>query len=86
MSHKEFDHVLSTINAFSPDQLRRLHHELVSRLAVQSNATGADGDGSDVTAFDVASRAGLIGCIKGTPRSPTDLSTDPKHMKGFGRG
>jgi putative addiction module CopG family antidote len=37
------------------------------------------------TAFDVASRAGLIGCIKGAPGSPTDLSTNPKHMEGFGR-
>jgi len=33
----------------------------------------------------VASRAGLIGCIKAAPRSPTDLSTNPKHMEGFGR-
>jgi Arc/MetJ-type ribon-helix-helix transcriptional regulator len=40
--------------------------------------------GAEETAFDVASRAGLIGCIKGAPRSPTDLSTNPKHMEDFG--
>jgi hypothetical protein len=35
--------------------------------------------------YDVAARAGLIGCIKGAPRSPTDLSTNPKQMERFGR-
>ena len=38
-----------------------------------------------LAARDIACRAGLIGCIKGEPRSRTDLSTNPKHMKGFGR-
>jgi hypothetical protein len=40
---------------------------------------------AEETAFDAASRAGLIGCIKGSAGSRTDLSTNPKHMKGFGR-
>ncbi len=40
---------------------------------------------TEETAYDVARRAGLIGCLKGAPRSPTDLSTNPKHMEGFGR-
>jgi len=34
------------------------------------------------TCFDVAKKAGVIGCVKGGPR---DMSTNPKHMKGFGR-
>jgi hypothetical protein len=34
---------------------------------------------------DVARLAGLIGCLKGSARSPTDPSTNPKHMEGFGR-
>lgn len=34
------------------------------------------------TLFDRAKRAGLIGCLKGTP---SDLSTNPKYMEGFGR-
>jgi hypothetical protein len=32
--------------------------------------------------YDVASRLGLIGCVKGTP---PDLSTNKKHMEGFGQ-
>lgn len=32
--------------------------------------------------YDLAKRAGLIGVFKG---SPTDLSTNPAHMEGFGR-
>lgn len=32
--------------------------------------------------YDVAKKAGLIGCIKG---GPPDLSTNPKYMEGFGR-
>ena len=41
---------------------------------------------AEETAFDVMERAGLIGCLKGLPHSPTDLSTNPEHMEGFGRG
>jgi Arc/MetJ-type ribon-helix-helix transcriptional regulator len=40
---------------------------------------------TEETAYDVASRAGLIGYLKGARRSPLDLSTNPKHMEGFGR-
>jgi hypothetical protein len=32
---------------------------------------------------DLAERLGLIGSAKGLP---ADLSTNPKHMEGFGRG
>ena len=39
---------------------------------------------AEETAFDRMKRAGLIGCLKGTPGTPTDLSTNPKHMEGFG--
>jgi Arc/MetJ-type ribon-helix-helix transcriptional regulator len=49
-----------------------------------TSAAQATADAEE-TAFDVASRAGLIGCIQSAPRSPTDLSTNPKHMEGFGR-
>jgi hypothetical protein len=31
--------------------------------------------------FDRASRSGLIGCVQG---GPSDLSTNPKYMEGFG--
>lgn len=32
--------------------------------------------------YDLAKRLGLIGVFKG---GPSDLSTNPKHMEGFGR-
>jgi metal-responsive CopG/Arc/MetJ family transcriptional regulator len=34
------------------------------------------------SAYDVAKRAGVIGVFKG---GPSDLSTNPEHMEGFGR-
>ena len=33
--------------------------------------------------YDVAARLGLIGCLEG---GPSDLSTNPKYMEGFGEG
>lgn len=89
MSHNEFNHILATINTLSPEQMVRLFHELESKLAVVAkapDAAGANGNSPEESAFEVANRAGLIGCIKAAPRSPTDLSTNPKHMEGFGRG
>ena len=44
----------------------------------------APGDDAGATALDVLERAGLIGCLPGAPDSPTDLSTNPAHMEGFG--
>jgi len=89
MTHNEFNHILSSITALSPAQMRRLARELETRLAATAGKRLASAKAarqeSEETAFDVASRAGLIGCIKGAPRSPTDLSTNPKHMEGFGR-
>jgi predicted transcriptional regulator len=34
------------------------------------------------SAYDLFKAAGLIGCAKGLP---SDLSTNPKYMEGFGR-
>lgn len=34
------------------------------------------------TAHEVARISGLVGCVQGMPR---DLSTNPKHMQGFGK-
>lgn len=39
-------------------------------------------DDDEVTAYDHAKKAGLIGAIRGASR---DLSTNPKHLDGFGR-
>jgi len=33
MTHNEFKHILTSINALSPDQMRRLARELESRIA-----------------------------------------------------
>ena len=35
----------------------------------------------DESFYDRAKRLGLIGCVEG---GPPDLSTNPKHMEGFG--
>jgi len=89
MTHNEFNHIISSINALSSDQMRRLYRELERRIAATkptSPASAGSGRDTEETAFDVAQRAGLIGCIQGQPGSPTDLSTNPKHMEGFGRG
>ena len=34
------------------------------------------------TCYDIAVRMGIVGAVKGGPK---DLSTNPKHMEGFGR-
>lgn len=39
---------------------------------------------ADQTVFDILQRTGLIGCLEGDAGSPTDLSTNPDRMKGFG--
>ena len=73
------------------DALTRLKQAVLKRAPTSGNnskrsglAAPATAD-TEETAYDLASRAGLIGCLKGGPRSPTDLSTNPKHMRGFGR-
>ena len=87
MTHSDFNHLLSSIKVLSPEQMRRLARELQTRLATVGRRPSSAKSAVDAeeTAYDVASRAGLIGCIKGAPRSPTDLATNPKHMEGFGR-
>jgi metal-responsive CopG/Arc/MetJ family transcriptional regulator len=51
----------------------------IVRVAVETFLGTADGSGS---AFEAASAAGLIGCAEGLPR---DLSTDRRHLEGFGK-
>lgn len=80
MTQREFNHILKSVKALSPAQLRRLRRELDAKL----NENGASKEAEE-TAFDVLNRAGLIGCLEGAPRSPTDLSTNPVHMEGFAR-
>jgi hypothetical protein len=87
MSHREFNHLLRSLNALSPEQLATLRRELDSKLASSSSQTHAkQAKPAEETVFDRLERAGLIGCLKGTSGTPTDLSTNPKHMEGFGHG
>jgi predicted DNA-binding protein len=75
----------------------RVPRSLGSRLAGRSRASGktpsevvrvaletylGEGKGSR-SAFEAASAAGLIGCASGLPK---DLSTNRRHMEGFGKG
>jgi hypothetical protein len=85
MTHSDFNHILSSINTLSPDQMRQLYCELQSKLAAKGKQAAPAPANAEESAYDLASRAGLIGCIKSEPGSPTDLSTNPKHMEGFGR-
>jgi predicted DNA-binding protein len=73
----------------------RLPAELRRRLKAAANRSGAResdivrgaverqfaAEDEEITAYDRAKRAGLIGAIAGTAR---DLSTNPKHFDGFG--
>jgi hypothetical protein len=87
MSHREFNHLLNSLNALSPEQLAALRRELDNKLASSPSPTRAkQATSTEETAFDRLERAGLIGCLKGMPGTPTDLSTNPKHMEGFGHG
>lgn len=39
-------------------------------------------DSSADSAYELAKAAGLIGCAR---RAPKDLSTNPRHLEGFGK-
>ena len=85
MSHREFNNLLSSLDALSREQLAALRRELDSRLASSPAPTRANRViPSEETAFDRLERAGLIGCLKGMPGTPADLSTNPNHMERFG--
>ena len=87
MSHREFNHLLTSLNALSPEQLATLRRKLDSKLtSLPSPSHAKRANPAEETAFDRLERAGLIGCLKGVPGTPTDLSTNPKHMEGFGHG
>jgi HPt (histidine-containing phosphotransfer) domain-containing protein len=46
MSHTEFVHLLSSINALSPEQMRQLCHELETKLAEAEKPPAGHGQGS----------------------------------------
>jgi len=63
-----------------PGELLRelLHKALLER---KENGADATSEGREENCYDAALRAGLIGAIKG---GPSDMSTNPKYMEGFG--
>jgi hypothetical protein len=40
MTHREFNHLLNSIDALSPDQMRQLSRELAQRMALSRKPTG----------------------------------------------
>lgn len=58
--------------------------ELVHEVLLQRKENGGNAPaGVEESCYDAALRAGLIGAIKG---GPSDMSTNPKYMEGFGEG
>jgi hypothetical protein len=56
--------------------------EVTARLrAMQADVKAFAEHLKEESAYDAFERAGLIGCIKD---GPSDLSTNPKYMEGFG--
>jgi hypothetical protein len=87
MSQSDFKHLLSSLDALSPEQLAVLRRELDNKKTAPVPAGAKQfRKRAEETVFDVLERAGLIGCLKGEPLTPTDLSTNPEHMEGFGCG
>ena len=55
ITHNEFNHILTSINALSPDQMRRLARELESRIASTDKPAAPAAADAEESAFDVAS-------------------------------
>lgn len=56
--------------------------ELVSLSIDKLGDNGSDRSDDGSTFFEILDEVGLIGCVKG---APSDLSTNPKYMEGFGK-
>ena len=86
MSHREFNHLSSSLNALSPDQSGIQRRELKSNVASSNSRTHTkQTTPAEETAFDRLESAGLIGHVKGVPAMPTDLGTNPIHMEAVAR-
>ncbi len=63
----------------SPFRLKGQTASDVVRVALESYL----GEGSSTgSAYELAEAAGLIGCVR---RAPKDLSTNQRHLEGFGQ-
>jgi predicted transcriptional regulator len=63
--------------------LVRKTHRTESQLVREAIEDYCRNHAKQPTAYDVFKAAGLIGTARGLP---SDLSTNPKYMEGFGRG
>lgn len=63
---------------------RRVRVTVLDDVVAPGSSNGIQSEEADETAFDVLSRAGLIGALKAAPGTPSDLATNPAHMEGFG--
>ena len=87
-------HLPEDLESSLRDEVRLGHFASVDEAIVKavrsfldrSQITRGGENAAEETAFDVLDRAGLIGCLDGRDESPTDLSTNPAYMEGFGRG
>ena len=64
----------------TPSELIRKAFEEYEAGHDRSRPTSEGGE----SALEFFQRAGLIGCVKVSPGTPRDLSTNPDHMQGFG--
>lgn len=81
MPAKSFDDVLAEAKALPRDDQQRLIEEL-ARPTKPEKGDPPDQNGHVRTLYDALNARGLIACLKD---APTDLSTNPKHMEGFGQ-
>ena len=56
--------------------------EVVSISIEKVDGSGRASNEHEPTLFEILDEVGLIGCIED---GPTDLSTNPKYMEGFGK-
>jgi hypothetical protein len=79
MTHNEFNHLLHSINALSPDQMRQLWQELDSKLAALSAVHAAPG-GEQANRDDLQRRLYEAGLLSEIKPPITDL-TPYRHRK-----
>lgn len=74
---RDFDDILNRFDKLSPEEREQLLNELEQR---QATSTNGHQDGR--SALDGFKERGLLGSITD---APTDWSTNPKYMEGFGQ-
>jgi len=89
MSDKRFDMASQRISVRISGPLgQRLREQSVrkgqseSELVREALETYLAGTTGEPSAYELAKRAGLIGIMR---RGPKDLSTNPRHFRGFGK-